>query len=81
FYYVIMLNLQRTFMCLSVHHITNFGTMLKDLRTKSGMTQKQLAAQIGVTKSVISFYELHERTPSPEVLYMLFLLCLSMNNI
>lgn len=46
----------------------NFGTMLKELRTKSGMTQKQLATQIGVTKSVISFYELHERTPSPEVL-------------
>lgn len=49
----------------------NFGTMLKELRKKSGMTQKQLASQIGVTKSVISFYELHERTPSPEVLIKL----------
>ena len=32
------------------------------------MTQSQLAARVGVTKSVISFYELQERTPSPEVL-------------
>lgn len=32
------------------------------------MTQQQLALYIGVTKSVISFYELRERAPSPEVL-------------
>ena len=35
------------------------------------MTQAQLASQIGVTKSVISFYELQERSPSPEVLIKL----------
>lgn len=46
----------------------DFGKKLKDLRTQSGMTQSQLAARVGVTKSVISFYELQERTPSPEVL-------------
>ena len=32
------------------------------------MTQLQLAQRIGVTKSVVSYYELQERTPSPEVL-------------
>lgn len=32
------------------------------------MTQTQLAARVGVTKSVISFYEQQERTPSPDVL-------------
>ena len=45
-----------------------FGDKLRELRKESGLTQQQLAQQIGVTKSVISYYELNERTPSPEVL-------------
>lgn len=49
----------------------DFGNKLKQLRTEAGLTQKQLAEQIGVTKSVISFYELRERTPSPDVLIRL----------
>ena len=49
----------------------DFGNRLKELRIQSGLTQKQLADQIGVTKSVISYYELQERTPSPEVLIKL----------
>lgn len=51
--------------------VINFGKILKELRLKAGLTQKQLAAQIGVTKSVVSFYELQERTPSPAVLVKL----------
>lgn len=46
----------------------DFGGTLKALRKAAGLTQAQLAAQIGVTKSVISFYELQERAPSPDVL-------------
>lgn len=46
----------------------DFGTRLRDLRIRAGLTQKQLGEQIGVTKSVVSFYELRERAPSPEVL-------------
>lgn len=46
----------------------DFGSRLKELRKQSGLTQQQLADRIGVTKSVISFYELRERSPSPEVL-------------
>lgn len=46
----------------------DFGTRLKGLRIQAGLTQKQLGERIGVTKSVVSFYELRERTPSPEVL-------------
>lgn len=46
----------------------DFGATLKVLRKAAGLTQSQLAAQIGVTKSVISFYELQERAPSPDVL-------------
>ena len=49
----------------------NFGDKLKELRLQNGMTQKDLADRIGVTKSVVSFYELRERTPSPEVLVKL----------
>lgn len=51
--------------------MVDFGARLKELRLKSGLTQKQLAAQIGITKSVISFYELRERAPSPEILIKL----------
>ena len=32
------------------------------------MTQQQLADRLRVTKSVISYYELQERYPSPEIL-------------
>lgn len=49
----------------------DFGKRLKTLRTQAGMTQQQLACRIGVTKSVISFYELQERSPSPQVLVKL----------
>ena len=46
----------------------DFGGKLKELRTQAGMTQQQLATLIGVTKSVVSFYELRERAPSPDIL-------------
>jgi len=45
-----------------------FGVRLKHLRLQAGWTQKQLGEKLGVTKSVVSFYELQERSPSPEVL-------------
>lgn len=46
----------------------DFGSRLKELRRQSGLTQQQIADRVGVSKSVISFYELRERSPSPEVL-------------
>lgn len=49
----------------------DFGSRLKELRLQSGLTQQQLAKQIGITKSVISYYELLERSPSPEILIKL----------
>lgn len=45
-----------------------FGQKLKELRRISGMTQKQLASRLGITKSTVSFYERHERMPSPEIM-------------
>lgn len=49
----------------------DFGRKLKELRTNAKLTQAQLGELIGVTKSVISFYELQERSPSPDVLIKL----------
>ena len=51
--------------------MVDFGNNLKGLRLKHKMTQKELADKIGVTKSVVSYYELQERSPSPEVLIKL----------
>lgn len=48
--------------------MNNFGTILKELRMQSNLTQKQLAERIGVTKSVVSYYESQERYPSPDIL-------------
>ena len=44
------------------------GKFIAACRKKAGLTQQQLAAQLGITKSVVSFYELQSRSPSPEVL-------------
>ena len=51
--------------------MVDFGNNLKNLRLKHKMTQKELADKLGVTKSVVSYYELQERSPSPEVLIKL----------
>lgn len=51
--------------------MVDFGNKLKKLRLQAGLTQKQLAEKIQVTKSVISYYELQERNPSPEILIKL----------
>ena len=45
-----------------------FGNILKELRIQAGLTQVQLAQKAGLSKSVISYYELQERAPSPEIL-------------
>ena len=46
----------------------NFGEKLKNLRTGQKMTQQQLAARLGVAKSVVSYYESGDRFPSYDVL-------------
>ncbi len=48
--------------------MVNFGAMLKRLRLQADMTQKQLADKLGITKSVVSYYELSTRAPSAEML-------------
>ncbi len=51
--------------------MVNFGDRLKSLRTGAGMSQTELARRLNITKSVVSYYERQERTPSPDVLVKL----------
>ncbi len=51
--------------------MVNFGERLRQLRTDAGITQTELARRLNITKSVVSYYELQERTPSPDVLVQL----------
>ncbi len=44
---------------------------LKELRSKYGLSQKQIAERLGVSPSIVSGYETGERTPSTEVLLSL----------
>ncbi len=53
--------------------MVEFGNKLRQLRKDRKLTQQQLAELIGVKNSVISFYEVGERTPSPDVLRKLAL--------
>lgn len=48
-----------------------FGSRLKELRKQMGLNQAELAERISVTKSVISYYENQDRSPSPEALIKL----------
>ncbi len=48
-----------------------FSMRLRQLRKQKKLTQKQLASMIGVKNSIISFYEVGDRIPSPEVIIKL----------
>ena len=52
-------------------NMVEFGQRLKTLRKERSLTQKQLATLIGVRNSIISFYEVGDRMPSPEVIVKL----------
>ena len=51
--------------------MVDFGNKLRTLRMQAGMSQTELAKRLNITKSVVSYYELQERTPSPDVLVQL----------
>lgn len=48
--------------------ILSCGKKIKELREKSGLTQRQLSERIGIGKSTLAMYETKDRMPSPEVL-------------
>ncbi len=51
--------------------IKEFADTLKNLRTKKGLTQTQLADRLWLNKSIISAYENEQRMPSLDVLIKL----------
>ncbi len=51
--------------------MVDFGKRLKRLRLDANLTQAELAKRLNITKAVVSYYELQERSPSPEVLIKL----------
>ena len=51
--------------------IKEFSETLKNLRTKKGLTQTQLADKLWLNKSIISAYENEQRMPSLDVLIKL----------
>lgn len=51
--------------------MVDFGDTLKKLRLNAGLTQKQLADRLWLSKATISYYEQSVRYPSPEVLVKL----------
>ena len=50
-----------------------FGEKLKDLRIEKGLTQKQLAEQIGSAQASIFYWETNQREPSISALKSLCL--------
>ena len=51
--------------------MVDFGETLKKLRLDAGLTQKQLADRLWLSKATVSYYEQSVRYPSPEVLVKL----------
>ena len=51
--------------------MVDLGNRLKTLRLRKGLSQKELARQVGVTKSTISAYEKGDRKPPYENLVLL----------
>ncbi len=51
--------------------MVDFGKTLKTLRQNAGLTQKQLAERLWLSKATVSYYEQSVRYPSPEVLIKL----------
>lgn len=46
----------------------DFGQLLRDMRKKKQMTQKQLADKLGVTEATVSRYESNTATPPMDTL-------------
>ncbi len=51
--------------------MVDLGVRLKALRKSQGMTQLQVAERVGISKAMVSSYELSARQPSYDVLVRL----------
>ena len=54
-----------------VIHMKEFSKNLKTLRTKQGLSQKELADQLHVERSTVSGWETKDRVPDVEILIKL----------
>lgn len=50
--------------CYNFFKMENFGERLKELRTEAGITQKQLASEIGNAQSAIAYWETNKQEPT-----------------
>lgn len=50
----------------------SIGSRIKELRIKRGLTQEELAKQIGVTKGAVANYENEVSSPKIDLMYKLF---------
>ena len=50
----------------------SIGSRIKELRIKRGLTQEELAKQIGVTKGAVANYENEISSPKIDLMYKLF---------
>ena len=48
-----------------------FSTMIKQLREERGLSQKDVAEYLGITRQAIASYELAKREPDYEILHKL----------
>lgn len=48
-----------------------FVERLKELRTEKGLSQKQLAAETGLSKSAIAYWETGQRIPNAQAVVIL----------
>lgn len=47
---------------------TKFGTRIRELRTSAGLTQAELARQLGISPSAVGMYEQGRREPDQTIL-------------
>lgn len=50
--------------CYNFFVMEHFGEKLKELRAEAGLTQKQLAAEIGNAQSAIVYWESNQQEPT-----------------
>ena len=50
--------------CYNVFTMKDFGEKLKELRKEKGLTQKQLAEQLGNAQSAIYYWETNKQEPN-----------------
>ncbi|MEZ4731568.1 MAG: helix-turn-helix domain-containing protein [Caldilineaceae bacterium] len=65
---------------MSLTEPTSFGTLLKQLRKRAGMTQVDLAAAVGYSHSYISNLELDQRLPNLQIVVQTFIPALGLQD-